>query len=66
MLQRNHIEPHATAIAQMKCMYEDADRAESFDQLLGIEGNATRKAERASALPGLPGAFHVRCTWLER
>ena len=42
MLQRNHIEPPATAIAQMKCMYEDADRAESFDQLFGIEGNAAR------------------------
>jgi len=42
MLQRNHVEPPAVAIAQMKSMYEDAERAESLDQLLGIEGNAAR------------------------
>jgi CRISPR-associated protein Cas1 len=42
MLQRNHVEPPPTALAQMKCMAEDAERAEAFDQLLGIEGNAAR------------------------
>ncbi len=42
MLQRNHLEPPASDIALMKCLYEDAERAESLDQLLGIEGNAAR------------------------
>lgn len=42
MLQRNHVEPPPAALAQMKCMAEDAERAEAFDQLLGIEGNAAR------------------------
>ncbi len=42
MLQRNHIEPPPSALAQMKCMAEDAERAEALDQLLGIEGNAAR------------------------
>jgi len=42
MLQRNHAEPPRTALAQMKCMQEDAQRAQSLDELLGIEGNAAR------------------------
>ncbi len=42
MLQRNHIEPPPAALAQMKCMADDAERAEAMDQLLGIEGNAAR------------------------
>lgn len=42
MLQRNHIEPPPRALVQMKCMLEDAERAESMEQLLGIEGNAAR------------------------
>lgn len=42
MLQRNHIEPPATPIALMKCMQEDAERASSLEELLGIEGNAAR------------------------
>jgi CRISPR-associated protein Cas1 len=42
LLQRNHIEPPQSAVAQMKCMMEDAERAESLDRLLGIEGNAAR------------------------
>lgn len=42
MLQRNHVEPPRTALAQMKCMREDAERARSLEQLLGIEGNAAR------------------------
>jgi len=42
MLQRNHLEPPASALAHMKCMHDDADRAQSFEELLGIEGNAAR------------------------
>jgi CRISP-associated protein Cas1 len=42
LLQRNHVEPPRAALAQMKCMQEDAVQAESLDQLLGIEGNGAR------------------------
>ena len=42
LLQRNHIEPPQSALVQMKCMMDDAERAESLDELLGIEGNAAR------------------------
>ena len=42
MLQRNHVEPPASALAMMKCMLEDAERATSLEELLGIEGNAAR------------------------
>jgi CRISPR-associated protein Cas1 len=42
MLQRNHVEPPASALTMMKCMQEDAERAESPEELLGIEGNAAR------------------------
>lgn len=42
MLQRNHVEPPATALALMKCMQEDAERAQSLEELLGIEGYAAR------------------------
>ena len=42
MLQRNHVEPPAAALNMMSCMQEDATRAESLEELLGIEGNAAR------------------------
>jgi CRISPR-associated protein Cas1 len=42
MLQRNHVEPPPGKIAQLKCHCDDAERAESAEQLLGIEGNAAR------------------------
>jgi CRISPR-associated protein Cas1 len=42
MLQRNHVEPPPGALVQMKCMLDDAERAESMEELLGIEGNAAR------------------------
>jgi CRISPR-associated protein Cas1 len=42
MLQRNHVEPPGRALAQMKCMQEDAEHADSMERLLGIEGNAAR------------------------
>ncbi len=42
LLQRNHVEPPRRALVQMKCMQEDAERASSPEQLLGIEGNAAR------------------------
>lgn len=42
MLQRNHIEPPRRAIDLLKCFYEDAERANSLEELLGIEGNAAR------------------------
>jgi CRISPR-associated protein Cas1 len=42
MLQRNHVEPPPRPLALMKCLMEDAERAESQEELLGIEGNAAR------------------------
>lgn len=42
MLQRNHVEPPSRSIALLKCHYEEAEKAESLEQLLGIEGNAAR------------------------
>jgi CRISPR-associated protein Cas1 len=42
LLQRNHIEPPQSGLVQMKCMMDDAERAESLEELLGIEGNAAR------------------------
>jgi CRISPR-associated protein Cas1 len=42
LLQRNHIEPPPSALAQMKCMMDDSEHAESLEELLGIEGNAAR------------------------
>jgi len=42
MLQRNHVEPPASALTMMKCMQDDAERAASPEELLGIEGNAAR------------------------
>jgi CRISPR-associated protein Cas1 len=42
MLQRNHVEPPPAKIVQLKCLCDDAERAESLEQLLGLEGNAAR------------------------
>jgi CRISPR-associated protein Cas1 len=42
MLQRNHVEPPAKALVLMKCMLDQAEQAESQEELLGIEGNAAR------------------------
>lgn len=42
LLQRNHVEPPATALALMKCLQQDAEHAASIESLLGIEGNAAR------------------------
>ena len=42
MLQRNHVEPPKPALAMLKNMQDDAERAESLDELLGLEGNAAR------------------------
>ncbi|RIK73875.1 MAG: CRISPR-associated endonuclease Cas4/Cas1 [Planctomycetota bacterium] len=42
MLQRNHVEPAAGALAFLKCLQEDAERARGLDELLGIEGSAAR------------------------
>jgi CRISPR-associated protein Cas1 len=40
LLQRNHIEPPAEALRDLKIMAEKAERAQELDELLGIEGNA--------------------------
>lgn len=40
MLQRNHIEPSSESLAALKQMAEAAERAQSLEALLGIEGNA--------------------------
>jgi CRISPR-associated protein Cas1 len=42
MLQRNHVEPRAESLLGLRQMAEQAERAESLDELLGIEGNAAR------------------------
>jgi CRISPR-associated protein Cas1 len=42
LLQRNHVEPPTGALALMKCLQEDAERAGAMESLLGIEGNAAR------------------------
>ena len=42
MFQRNHVEPPPGALVHMKCMLDDAERAETMEELLGIEGNAAR------------------------
>jgi CRISPR-associated protein Cas1 len=42
MLQRNHIEPPASALLALKRFIDDARTAASIEELLGIEGNAAR------------------------
>jgi CRISPR-associated protein Cas1 len=42
MLQRNHIEPRAITLQQMKSMAERAEEAQNIGELLGIEGNGAR------------------------
>ena len=42
LLQRNHTEPPRRELALLKCFQDDAQRAESLAELLGIEGNAAR------------------------
>ena len=42
MLLRNHVEPPRHSLALMKEFQDDAERAASLPQLLGIEGNAAR------------------------
>lgn len=41
-LQRNHVEPPARALAQMKTLAEKSQQAADLDALLGIEGSAAR------------------------
>jgi CRISPR-associated protein Cas1 len=42
MMQRNHVEPRKMALGAMKAAAERAERAESLEILLGIEGSAAR------------------------
>jgi CRISPR-associated protein Cas1 len=42
MLQRNHVEPNPESLFSLKQMQEQAGRATSLEQLLGVEGNAAR------------------------
>jgi len=42
MLQRNHLEPEVHDLAALKRLAESAERAQSIDELLGIEGNGAR------------------------
>ncbi len=42
MLQRNHVEPPPVPIALLKSLAEDAEKADSLEQLLGVEGAAAR------------------------
>jgi CRISP-associated protein Cas1 len=42
MLQRNHVEPQSDDLAAIKRMAEMAERAQSMDELLGVEGNGAR------------------------
>ncbi len=42
MLMRNHVEPPAVCLEQIKRMAEAAERATAIEELLGIEGNGAR------------------------
>jgi CRISPR-associated protein Cas1 len=42
MLQRNHTEPNPQSLLALKQMGGQAERAQSLEELLGIEGNAAR------------------------
>jgi len=42
MLQRNHLEPQGDSLLGLRQMAEQAERAQSLEGLLGIEGNAAR------------------------
>jgi CRISPR-associated protein Cas1 len=42
LLMRNHVEPPATALFEMKRMAERAEQSGSMEELLGLEGNAAR------------------------
>ncbi|MFO0870425.1 MAG: CRISPR-associated endonuclease Cas1 [Pirellulales bacterium] len=42
LLQRNHVEPPAYPLALLRQFAEDAERMESLEELLGIEGSAAR------------------------
>ena len=42
LLQRNHIEPPARAVAQLKHLADAAQRTADIESLLGIEGSAAR------------------------
>lgn len=67
MLQRNHVEPRSESLLGLKQMAEQAERAQSLEELLGIEGNAARiyfgdlagmiKSEEDDAAPAEPFRF---------
>jgi len=42
MLQRNHVEPRGESLLGLRQMAEQAERAQTLEELLGIEGNAAR------------------------
>lgn len=42
LVMRNHIEPPARVLAEMKHMAERAERCSAIEELLGLEGNAAR------------------------
>ncbi len=42
MLQRNHVEPEAAVLRELKEMASRAEEAASLEELLGLEGNAAR------------------------
>jgi CRISPR-associated protein Cas1 len=42
LLQRNHLEPPARAVAQLKAFAETAQRTNDLESLLGVEGSAAR------------------------
>ena len=71
MLQRNHLEPPADALRDLKRMAELAECADSLDQLLGMEGHSasiyfrhfegmlkTDDEDGSSAAKPLPFQFH--------
>ncbi len=73
MLRRNHLEPPAAALIQLKCYAQAALEAEALEELLGIEGNAARIyfANFAGMLkivddPGHAGPFKFDFTYRNR
>lgn len=42
MIMRNHVEPEARVLGDLKAMVERVEECKSLDELLGVEGNAAR------------------------
>jgi CRISPR-associated protein Cas1 len=69
MLLRNHLEPQARVLEELKRMVSRAEASGSLEELLGVEGNAARLyfqafagMLKAEAEDGLPAVFQLDFT----